>query len=103
MPGKRRHYTLVPLARADLEGIWRYSFETWSITQADTYHERLVRAFQALVVGTKTGRPIDHIRQGYYKFPVGSHLIFYRESTSGIEIVRILHQRMDIAKHLQGI
>jgi plasmid stabilization system protein ParE len=35
------------------------------------------------------------------KYAVGSHLVFYRETGHDIVIVRILHQRMDVERHLE--
>ncbi len=100
MPQNTRNIELFPLARADLEEIWLYTFNTWSLEQADSYHRKIVSAFEALADGTKKGRKVGHIRQGYFRFPVGSHFIFYRQTESGIEVVRVLHQRMDIEQHL---
>ena len=33
---------------------------------------------------------------GLHKFPVGSYLIFYRPSKTGIEVIRIIHGSRDI-------
>lgn len=45
-------------------------------------------------------RPSD-IRKGYRKVSVGSHFLYFNSNDAGqIIIVRILHQRMDVAKHL---
>jgi len=58
-------------------------------------------ACQALANGSRQGRPIDAIRPGYRKLAVASHFLFYRVTEAGmIDVVRILHQRMDIAAHL---
>lgn len=99
MARKRRAYGLSPLAEADLEGIWFYTFKQWSTEQADSYHARIVDTFEGLAAGTKRGRPVD-IRDGYFKYAIGSHLIFYRESETGIDVIRVLHQRMDVERHL---
>ncbi|WP_241505919.1 type II toxin-antitoxin system RelE/ParE family toxin [Parahaliea mediterranea] len=49
------------------------------------------------------GAACDSIKMGYRKFPNGSHVIFYRNlSDTEIEIVRILHKRMDLARQLEG-
>jgi len=40
------------------------------------------------------------IRAGYFKFPVGSHFMFYRQSVASLDAIRILHQRMDVEAHL---
>jgi toxin ParE1/3/4 len=48
-----------------------------------------------------TGRAINDIRDGYFKLSVGSHFLCYRLTDTGVlEVVRILHQRMDIAGRL---
>lgn len=99
MPAEARPYRLSRQAEADLEEIWLYSFKTWSIEQADRYHNDLMATIEALSLGFKIGRAVV-IREGYFKQPVGSHVIFYRGSGSGLDIVRILHQRMDVNRHL---
>ncbi|TWS22632.1 type II toxin-antitoxin system RelE/ParE family toxin [Tsukamurella sputi] len=40
------------------------------------------------------------IRDGYRRYTVGSHLIFYRARSEGVDVVRVLHQRMDPTRHL---
>ena len=40
MPGSGRTYRLFPLAEADLEEIWLYTFNNWSLEQADKYHAK---------------------------------------------------------------
>jgi toxin ParE1/3/4 len=45
------------------------------------------------------GRACDDIRQGCRRYAEGSHTIFYREVGGDIEIVRILHGRMDPDRH----
>jgi toxin ParE1/3/4 len=92
-------YRLSPLAEADLEDIWAYTAETWSIEQAERYHADLVAAFEGLASGNRKGRATD-IRDDYFKYPVGSHMVFYRHSDAGIDIIRILHQKMDVSRHL---
>jgi len=93
------HYRLSPLALADLEMIWSWTAQRWSVEQAESYHAALVAAFEGLARGAKKGRPVD-IRAGYCKYAVGAHLVFYRQSSAGIDVIRILHQRMDVDRHL---
>jgi toxin ParE1/3/4 len=99
MSGKVRPFKLSPLAESDLEEIWLYTFKTWSLEQADAYHSDIVAAFEGLAAGSKVGRPVD-VRDGYFKYAVGSHLVFYRQSDFSIDVVRTLHQRMDTSAHL---
>ena len=46
------------------------------------------------------GRPCDAIRKGYRKRSVGRHVIFYRTVNGGVDVVRILHEQMDVDRHL---
>lgn len=99
MVNRPRKYGLSPLALADLEGIWRYTVENWSVRQAEIYHAEIVGAFEGLASGLKIGRATD-IRDGYFKYAVGSHVIYYLLRDGEIAIIRILHRRMDVGRHL---
>jgi toxin ParE1/3/4 len=92
-------YRLFPLAETDLEDIWLYTFKNWSREQADRYHANLIAAFEGLACGEKKGRRVD-IREGYFKCAIGAHFVYYRETDIGIDVVRVLHQRMDADRHL---
>lgn len=91
-------YRLSPLAQADLEDIWSYTALRWSPMQAESYHATIIGAFEGLAAGRKQGRSAD-IRAGYLKYRVGSHVVFYRLSEAGIDIMRVLHERMDVSRH----
>ena len=90
---------LSPLAEADLEDIWLYTFQTCSSEQADKYHRAMVSTFEALASGRKPGRAVD-VRPGYFKERSGSHMIYFRRVESKIEIMRVLHGRMDVDRNL---
>ena len=96
MPG----FNLSPAARADLEHIWHYTEKHWSKAQAERYARGIQAACIALSNGTKAGWPADDIRPGYRKAAVGSHVMFSRMREDTVEIIRILHQRMDIERHM---
>lgn len=99
MADKTGTFRLTPRAISDLEEIWRYTFKTWSADQADRYHNDIIAVCRDLAAGHKKGRPVS-IREGYFKYPSGSHLIFYRLTENGLVVVRILHRRMDVEQHL---
>ena len=99
MSRSARPYRLSPLAETDLENIWLYTLENWSPEQADRYQGQIAAAIEALAAGVKNGRPVT-VREGYFKYPVGSHFVFYRQSDSSLDVIRILHQRMDVEAHL---
>lgn len=94
-------YLLSPAAQADLGEIWDYSARNWGAEQADRYIRAIRSACEALAAGPTRGRPIDEIRPGYRKLAGQLHFLFYRVTDSGlIDVVRILHQRMDVAARL---
>lgn len=92
-------YQLTPLAEADLEEIWLYTFREWSLEQANHYIDDVIDAFEGLMADRKRGRPVD-IRTGYLKYAVGSHMIYFREQNNSLLIVRVLHGRMDVTRYL---
>ncbi|WP_118184566.1 type II toxin-antitoxin system RelE/ParE family toxin [Paraburkholderia phosphatilytica] len=99
MASSRRPLRLTPLAGTDLEDIWRYSAAQWSPEQADPYHRDLVATMEALAAGKKSGRACT-VRDGYFRYGVGSHVVFYLESPHTLDVIRVLHQRTDIERHL---
>jgi toxin ParE1/3/4 len=94
-------YVFSLAAQRDLDHIWDYSAETWSPAQANRYVENIRDACERLGTGRTRGRSIDDVRPGYFKLAVKSHFLFYRVIEGDIvDIVRILHQRMDLEAHL---
>jgi toxin ParE1/3/4 len=93
-------YVLSNRAREDLREIWSYTADRWGISQADRYALGLHRAIETVANDPDRARSCDHIRAGYRKYSAGAHVLFFRIITEGIEVVRILHQRMDFERHL---
>ncbi|EDT03120.1 plasmid stabilization system [Burkholderia ambifaria IOP40-10] len=99
MPAKARTVRLTPLAETDLEDIWTYTFERWSLEQAEHYVDELAAAFERLARREWAGQP-SRAGKGYWRYLVGSHVVFYRETTDTVDVIRVLHQRMDVDRHL---
>ncbi|MBW6423957.1 type II toxin-antitoxin system RelE/ParE family toxin [Rhizobium sp. XQZ8] len=97
---KPQGYRLSPRARNDLEDIWLYTFQNWSRVQADGYYSELTAAMSRLADGSKRGGQFDNIKPGYLCLSCGSHYIVYKQTDTQITIVRVLHQRMNISRHL---
>lgn len=93
-------YTLSPAAQADLENIWDYTVERWGEAQAEDYTRNIQAACEALSEGTMISRSAEEVRAGYRKVAVGSHVMFFRMGSGVVEIIRILHQSMDVERHL---
>ncbi|HEX4769133.1 MAG TPA: type II toxin-antitoxin system RelE/ParE family toxin [Lichenihabitans sp.] len=79
--------------------IWDYSAVRWGDAHAERYVRRIETTMAALAADPRLGRSCDQIRAGYFKYPAGSHVIFYRLADVGIDVVRILHQGMDVDRH----
>ena len=69
-------YIISREATNDFEKIWLYTFETWSIEQADRYLNLLMDEIEYLSVNPKSGNDYSHIRKGYFRSRVKSHFIF---------------------------
>jgi len=94
-------FLLTNAAKADLKNIGRYTHETWGLEQRNRYLTLLDSSFHDLAANHLMGRACNEIRLSYRKLPVGKHLVFYRQTESElIEIVRVLHERMDSESHL---
>ena len=93
-------YRLTTAAEYDLEAIWTYTLRQWDVEQADRYIDILMQAFAESAQSPKTAPACDHIRPGYRRRSVERHMIYFRITSYGIAIVRILHDRMDVARHL---
>jgi toxin ParE1/3/4 len=88
-----------PAAETDIEEIWDYSAVNWGLDQADHYIDDLRDACIALAGGRRRGRTVD-VRPGYLKLSVGSHIIYFRDEGDRLEIIRVLHNRRDVERHL---
>jgi toxin ParE1/3/4 len=91
-------YKITNLASQDLENIWLYTFETWSIEQADRYLNLIIDEIEYVAQKPDSGFDFSSVRKGYYRSRIKSHFIFYRIDYKNdvVEIIRILHQRMNI-------
>jgi len=87
-------------ARADLKNIDNYTHQTWGRAQADKYLEMIEKGCDLLAKHPTLGRPQDEFFPGLRKYSIGKHYIFYRTTDKGIEVIRILHQAMDISRHI---
>jgi len=93
-------YRLSPAAEQDLEQIWVYTFQHWGLEQANRYIDYLTEAFSELAQFPNSAPTCDHIKQGYRRRIVESHIIYFRITDYGIAIIRILHERMEALRHI---
>jgi toxin ParE1/3/4 len=91
---------LTPAAQADLSSIWDFTQERWDARQAETYVTEIRVAIERITGDPHRGRSCDEIREGYRRYAIGSHVIFYVARRESIDVIRILHQRMDPTRHV---
>ena len=98
-------YKISKKAFEDIENIWNYTIKTWSVQQADRYYNLIFDEIEYIAEYPLSGKDYSYIRKDYRCSKVKSHLIFYRytKNEKFIEIVRILHQNMNIEERLQVI
>ncbi|MFT4044961.1 MAG: type II toxin-antitoxin system RelE/ParE family toxin [Gordonia sp. (in: high G+C Gram-positive bacteria)] len=93
-------YRLTSAAQRDLSSIWDFTEERWDARQAETYVTEIQAAIERIAADPRRGRVCDEIRAGYRRYSVGSHMVFYVEGADYVDVIRILHQRMDPTRHL---
>jgi len=98
----KNQYQISKQAIEDLDSIWIYTLQKWSKEQADRYYNLIIEEIEFVADNFMAGKSAEQTRKNYRITKVKSHLIFYRKVDNGIvEIVRVLHQRMDIKKRLK--
>ena len=98
-----RKFDLTRSAQADLKSIARYTQERWGVRQRNTYLKEVDQVFRTLAKNPLMGLSCDDIREGYRKFPHGSHVIFYKQlGEDELLIVRILHGTMDVEPNISA-
>ncbi|KXJ51720.1 MAG: plasmid stabilization protein [Colwellia sp. Phe_37] len=92
-------YRLSPLAEDDLYKIISTTINSWGNEQAKEYAQNIDAALIKLAQYPDFGRERNEVYNGAKSFPVEKHIVFYQVSDNGIDVARILHQRMDPSKH----
>jgi toxin ParE1/3/4 len=94
-------YHLTNKAVDDLAGIWEYTFDKWSKNQADRYYLILIESFNEITIKPQIGKPYLGIVENLKGYQVGKHIVFYRLiENNNVEIIRILHERMDLKNRI---
>lgn len=85
----------------DLNSIWDYTFEKWSENQADIYYSTIKIACKEIGKSQFIGKTYSGISRNLLGLKSGKHIIFYHIiSEDEIEVIRILHERMDLKNKL---
>ncbi len=85
----------------DLNDIWVYTLKEWSEKQADKYYASIEFACTQIGKNPEIGQEYVEISKDLLGLRTGKHIIFYKViSKDQIEIIRILHERMDLKNRL---
>jgi toxin ParE1/3/4 len=85
----------------DLNAIWTYTYDEWSEKQADKYYASLEFACLQIGENPDLGKEYEEIKRNLLGLRTGKHIIFYQVvNDQKIEIIRILHERMDLINRL---
>jgi toxin ParE1/3/4 len=89
------------LVDQDLVQIWLYAFNEWGEQQADKYLDELDAAIKLLadqpLICRERTELIPPVRIHHH----GHHLIVYLAFADGTNLVRVLHESMDVDSHLE--
>ena len=87
-------------ADSDLEEIFDYSLENFGFARAVRYIKDIEAMFAELAEDPRKGTLFDPQLSYCLHKRVQSHVIYYAPCENGIEIFRVLHERMLPAIHL---
>ena len=98
------NYFLTNKAVEDLSKIWNYTYESWSENQADKYYKLLIDFCKEISRNPQIGKNYRGIEKNIFGYKAGQHIIFYRViKAREIEVLRILHGRMDLKVRIQEL
>lgn len=89
-----------PKAEADIDEIYDYTEEHWGFEKAEAYIFDLRDACRMIAEGRRSGKVITGLKRDYLALSFNSHVIIYLGGDDRIAIIRILHQRMNVRRHL---
>ena len=93
--------TLRQEAINDLTDIWEYTLIEWSENQAEKYYETIKKSCKEIAKNPSIGKKYIEISKYLLGLQSGKHIIFYHLiSADEIEVIRILHERMDLKNRL---
>jgi toxin ParE1/3/4 len=89
-----------PLAERDLEDIWRYYAKVASVEVADRIVAAITTAASRVVQRPTSGRSRSELKAGLRSILSSPYVVFYHVRDGEVEIVRVLHQRRNLAVEL---
>ena len=83
------NYIISEKALDDLNTIWIYTAENWSIEQANRYYNLIMDEIEYVAENFETTKDFASIRKDYRYSKVKSHLIFCKQIENGSRIPKV--------------
>lgn len=87
-----------PKARFDLLSMFNFIADKGGEARADRYLRRLNDAIGYLAQQPLMGRARPEVAEGIRSFPFDEYVIFYLPLEDGIELVRVIHAKLDLER-----
>ena len=87
-------------AAIDLGGIHAYTTVNFGLTQARRYLSGMHERFEDLARQPMLGRSASQLAPNLRRYEYRSHVVFFVAEDDGVRIVRVLHQSMDVRRHV---
>jgi len=98
-----RKLHLSPAAAEDLENILQYTLDTWGEKQFNVYLNSFQQAFDSILLDPESvlSKKRDELFADCRSINSGHHIVFFRLKNRNIEIIRVLHEKMDFLRHFE--
>jgi toxin ParE1/3/4 len=93
-------YRITPLAARHLKDIARYTAQTWGKQKRNAYIYDIRARIEWLCENPGYGTRRREIGADIFSYPQGNHIIFCRLSSDHIDVIGVLHERMDYPENL---
>ena len=88
-------------ARKDLSGIFEYTERTWGYTQAKVYSDHLKQHLAEISVDETFVKKVAGAKENVFQSKCRKHIFVFERKADTILIVRILHEAMDVPRHIK--
>lgn len=97
-----RSVIIRPAVEIDIEDAADYTIEAWGVEQARQYVGDIRRTIENLAVDGLRRPEEAALFPGLRRARSGHHFIFYLIDDERVDVVRVLHERRDAMRQLQG-
>ena len=95
-----KHIRYSQRAAGDLESIADYTGSNWGAEKAKQYLSEIRRHIKELAKGDAFYQPLPVSRSNIFKSKVNRHFVIFELAENQVSVLRILHEAMDIPRHI---